>query len=334
MARQRNATIADIAERVGLTSITVSRALSKPELVKASTRERILSAARELGYVPNAFARGLKQSDSRLIGIVAASIDNPFYIEMIKTIGKEAKRRGYAIMLFDTDGEERLEATAIETLLSYRVAGIILSPVSDALDYRPEYLDALVASQVAVVHLDRALARTPFDAVVLDNHEAGWRAGHYLLERLADGDLLLAVGGPARSRITLERLAGIRRAIEQSGREIVLDVVESDYTLEPAREAVDAYLAGGARPQAVFCFNQLITFGALQALKAYGYAHDDLPLVCIDRLPYLDIFDLRVPSIVHDGHQAGLEALALLFERLESPRAPSRTVTVVGELVD
>lgn len=84
---------------------------------------RILEVARELDYVPNAFARGLKRSESLIIGVITASVDNPFYSEMIKAISREAKQHGYTIMLVDTDELEELESKAVDTLLGYRVAG-------------------------------------------------------------------------------------------------------------------------------------------------------------------------------------------------------------------
>ena len=143
MNKKKSVTISDIAKRVGMTTITVSRALSKPDLVKPATLARILEVARELDYVPNAFARGLKRSESLIIGVITASVDNPFYSEMIKAISREAKKHGYTIMLVDTDELEELESKAVDTLLGYRVAGIILSPVSDEPSYQPDYLERL-----------------------------------------------------------------------------------------------------------------------------------------------------------------------------------------------
>lgn len=154
MNKKKSVTISDIAKRVGMTTITVSRALSKPDLVKPATLARILEVARELDYVPNAFARGLKRSESLIIGVITASVDNPFYSEMIKAISREAKQHGYTIMLVDTDELEELESKAVDTLLGYRVAGIILSPVSDEPSYQPDYLERLGNGKTPVV-LDR-----------------------------------------------------------------------------------------------------------------------------------------------------------------------------------
>ncbi|MGB7754853.1 MAG: LacI family DNA-binding transcriptional regulator [Salinisphaera sp.] len=342
MPKNRRVTIADVAARVGLTNITVSRALNRPEMVKAETRSKIEAAASELGYVPNAFARGLKHSESRLIGFVTASVDNPFYAEMIKAVSRHAKQHNYAILLFDTDGEAWLEANAIETLLSYQAAGIILSPVSDEPDYRPDYIQRLHNSDVAVVQLDRTLYNADFSSVVLDNVWAGQCVAGHLLKRVFaeatipadEGPRLLVAAGPEHSIITRERLAGVQTTLAESEPGVDLDVLWGDYTLEPARETVGAYIEAHGMPGAIFGMNQLITLGALQAMKAYGIAPDTLSVISIDRLPYLDIFDIRVPCVVHDGFHAGQRALELLLERIADPELPPQTVTVRGTLVE
>ncbi len=339
MPVSRKVTIADIARHVGLTNITVSRALNKPELVRPATRERIEQAALELGYVPNAFARGLKRSDSRLIGVVTASLDNPFYAEMIKAISRHAKQHDYAIMLFDTDGDPRLESMAIDTLLSYQAAGIILSPVSDEPDYQPDYLPRLRASNIAVVQLDRTLNDSGFSAVVLDNRWAGERVAHYLLthaftpERRTRHDRLLVVAGPEHSRISRERLQGVRQTLKDQAPDIAIDVLWGDYTLAPAVAQVRDDLDQHGMPRAIFGLNQLITLGALKALREAGIDREQLSVVGIDRLPYLEIFDITVPCVVHDGDLAGTRALEQLLVQMRDPHAAPCTLTVRGELV-
>lgn len=341
MSHNRRVTIADVAARVGLTNITVSRALNRPEMVKPETRARIETVARELGYVPNAFARGLKHSRSRLIGLVTDSVDNPFYSEMIKAISRDAKRHNYAVLLFDTDGEPWLEANAIETLLSYQAAGIILSPISDQPGYRPAYIEQLYASEVAVVQLDRTLHEVNFSAVVLDNIQAGQWAARYLLDHVfnqapANGhfsERLLVAAGPEQSLISRQRLAYVRDWFASSAPTVTVDVLWGDYTLETALNAVGNFIDRYGPPSAIFGLNQLIMLGALRALKSRGQPWDSLGLISIDRLPYIDIFDISVPCVVHDGYRTGEQALSLLMEHIDEPRRSTRTITIQGELV-
>jgi LacI family transcriptional regulator len=323
--------ISDIAKRVNMTPTTVSRALNKPGLVKPATLARILEVARELDYVPNAFARGLKSSESLIIGVITASVDNPFYSVMIKAISREAKQHGYTIMLVDTDGVAEVENKAVETLLSYRVAGIILSPVSDEPGYQPHYLARLSSGETPVVMLDRVLHDSPFSRVALDNYQSGFKGARYLLQQNPAIERLLVLTGPAHSHITEQRLAGFRAGLDAHGKPVQLDVCPGDYTLEPAHQATLAYLAH-SRPDAVFGFNQLITLGAMQALRDKNIAHDSLVICGIDRLPFADIFGVPIACIAHDAELAGTSAMRLLLKRIGQPNAPREQVVIVGEL--
>jgi len=331
MGSRNKVTITDIAERVGMTNITVSRALNKPEKVKLATREKILAAAHELGYVPNAFASNLRSRDNRLIGLVTASVDNPFYSEVIKAISRAAKEHEFTIMLIDTDGSPELEELAIETLLSYQVAGIILSPVSDDASYRPAYIEQLRRAKLPVVMIDRTLHETGFSRVVLDNRFAGRLLGDLMVKQGVSH--ILALTGPKKSQITQQRLAGLIEAYEAAGVQLQLEQRPGDYTLQPAYRDMAGYLRDGKLPDAVYGFNQLITLGAMRALHDAHVSRDDILVVGIDRLPYADIFDVSVPCAVHDTYRAGHEAFRLLYEQMKDLTAIGREVVISATLI-
>lgn len=330
MIKPGKATITDIAKRVNMTTVTVSRALNRPEKVKKETLAQILKVARELNYVPNAFARNLKSRESRLFGFVTASLDNPFYGEIIKAITREAKKREYSLMLFDTDGSPELEARAIDTLLSYQVAGIILSVISDDDDYRPSYLPKLEMADIPVVQIDRKLADAPFAGVYLDNQESGYRGICALLDQ--GHRHFLVVGGPERSNITLSRLEGIRKALAEFPEPTSLDVLHGDYTQAPAREAVGEYLASGKRPDAIFGLNILITLGALEAIRFHGISREDIQLFSIDQVPYADLYGEPIPCISHDTYGLGVCAINMLLKKIDDPDHVSSDEVVTGQL--
>ncbi|MDT8895002.1 LacI family DNA-binding transcriptional regulator [Halomonas sp. I1] len=331
MARRSKVTINDIARHVGMTNMTVSRAFQNPDKVKPQTREKILAAAQELGYVPNAFASHLRSRKNRLIGLVTASVDNPFYSEVIKAISRAADQHDYTIMLIDTDGSPAREEVAIETLLSYQVAGVILSPVSDDTTYQPAYLDRLRAARLPVVMLDRTLDVADFSRVVLDNHLAGRLVGEALVK--AGVGHVLALTGPRGSRITQHRLAGLKEAYGTTGISLSLEQRPGDYTLQPAYRDMADFLRQRRPPEAVFGFNQLITLGAMRALHDAHVSRDDVVVAGVDRLPYADIFEVSVPCAVHDTYRAGHEAFRLLFEQIEDPSVAGREVVVSASLM-
>lgn len=330
MTRPGKATITDIAKRVNMTTVTVSRALHQPEKVKKSTLEQILAVARELNYVPNALARNLKGQQSRLFGLVTASLDNPFYGETIKAITREAKKRDYSLMLFDTDGSPELEARAVETLLSYQVAGILLSVVSDDDDYQPSYLHQLEMANIPVVQIDRKLANAPFPGVYLDNEQSGFRGAQALLEQ--GHRHFLVVGGPQRSDITLSRLAGVRRALDACEETTSLDVLHGDYTQAPARAAVSEYLASGKRPDVIFGLNMLITLGSLEALRQLGLSRADIALFSIDRVPYAEIYGDPIPCVRHSCTELGQAAINMLLQKIDNPESAAIDEILEGEL--
>lgn len=330
MNKKSKATIIDIAERVNMTTVTVSRALNTPEKVKKETLDRILAVAKELNYVPNAFARNLKSRKSRLIGFITASLDNPFYEEMIKAISREAKKRDYSILLFDTDGSTELEERAVDTLLSYQVDGIILSAVSDDAHYQPGYLTRLILSGIPVVQVDRQITSAPFAGVYLDNMESGYTGARALLAR--GHRHLLAVGGSQSSQITLARLAGIRKALDECDEKTAIDVLYGDYTLEPAYCAVRDYLQQGKRPDAIFGLNVLITLGSLKAVRAVGLPLAAFGVLSIDRVPYADIFADPIPCVAHDTYQLGLHAIAMLLGQIDDPDHVPVSQVIAGRL--
>lgn len=330
MTKPGKATITDIARRVNMTTVTVSRALNQPEKVKKETLAQILEVARELNYVPNAFARHLKSRESRLIGLITASLDNPFYGEIIKAVTREAKKKNYSLLLFDTDGSPELEARAVDTLLSYQVSGIILSVISDDDDYQPAYLPKLEMTRIPVVQIDRKLSGAPFAGVYLENEESGYQGARTLLTQ--GHRHILVVGGPKRSNITLSRLKGIRRALGECPDATQLDVLYGDYTREPALDAVNTYLASGKRPDAIFGLNILITLGSLEAMRQHGLSRTDIGLFSIDHVPYADLYGDPIPCVSHDTFQVGLNAVNMLLRKIDNPEYRPVDQIIKGEL--
>ncbi|EPJ9038628.1 LacI family DNA-binding transcriptional regulator [Serratia ureilytica] len=327
-----NATIVDIARRARVTNITVSRAFNKPELVKPETRERIHAIAKELNYVPNAFAQGLKSSSSQIIGIVTSSMYNPFYSGLIKTVSRIARQQGYQIMLFDTDGSEEAEMRAIQALFGYKARGILLSAVRDDKRYRPAYLELAEVYGVPLILIDRDLYDQQLSGVFLDNREIGVLAGRYLAEQ--PEQKLLIIGGPADSEITLTRSAGIVAALQGSGREI--HIINGDYDFTSQESEVRAYLAQPEnRPDYIIGLNGIITLGAIAICHEMGL-YQQVKFFSIDEPPRAGAYGLHIPGVYHDTQKLGEIAAELLFSAINSPRGelPVRREFFTGSLLN
>lgn len=327
---QKKSTITDVAKHVGMTTITVSRALNTPEKVKRETLERILAAASELNYVPNAIARNLKSKQSRIIGLIIANIDNPFYENTFKAVNHAAKESNYSLMLFDTDGSEEQEKKAIETLLSYQASGIILSAVSDDKNYMPSYLHKLKLANIPVVQIDRKIHNIDFPGVYLDNFNSAYKGMEALLKKGFKDILILA--GPKTSQITLNRLKGIQQAIMDQKRPIELTIKYGDYTKTPSKQAVVELIQEQYLPDAIFGLNILITLGALEAIQEAGLNTENFGLMSIDPIPFARTFGKTIPCIKHDTYALGLAAINMLIQDIKGNSKETQDIIIEGNL--
>lgn len=325
-------TIIDIAKRANVTDITVSRAFNHPEMVKKETRDKILAIAQELNYVPNLFARNLKNKNSRIIGVVTDSTFNPFYVVLIQTVSRLAKEKGYQVMIFDSDSDEKAEQTAIETLVSYKASGILLSPVRDDKDYQPSYLSLIEQHHVPLVFVDRAIYRygEKYPGLYLKNFEIGTLTGKFLSKQ--DCDNILIVSGPKNSEISLSRLSGIYESFPSKKN---INVLYSSYIFNKNDEI---YLR--EKIQELYTPNMFIV-GLNGIITAGMYKiTSDLKLSCryfsVDLPPYADTYHLSISGVHHDSVYLGKLTTELLFseiERDQNKEHEPKQIFVDGQLV-
>ncbi|OMK84176.1 LacI family transcriptional regulator [Yersinia pestis subsp. microtus bv. Caucasica] len=310
-----NATIVDIALRANVTNITVSRTFNQPGLVKQETREKIHAIAKELNYVPNAFAQGLKRSSSQIIGIVTSSMYNPFYSELIQTVSRIARTQCYQIMLFDTDGSEEAEMEAIQALFGYKACGILLSPVRDDKNYQPAYLDLAETYRVPLILIDRDIYNRQLSGVFLNNKEIGLLAGKYLSEQ--PERKMLIIGGPAESEITRVRIEGIINALENKKNDV--HIINGDYDFISQEAAVRDYLSVPQnQPDYIIGLNGILTLGAIaicHELKIYN----NIKFFSIDEPPKAADYGLHIAGVYHDTQMLGEIAAELLFNAIKKP---------------
>lgn len=326
-----NATIVDIARRANVTSITVSRAFNKPELLKPETLEKIHAIAKELNYVPNAFAQGLKKSSSQIIGIVTSSLYNPFYSNLIQTVSRIARLQGYQIMLFDTDGSEAAEMQAIQALFGYKARGILLSAVRDDKHYQPAYLNQAERYHTPLILIDRDIYNQNLSGVFLNNREIGYLAGKYLAEQAENKILIL--GGPADSEITLARTQGIVDALEK--REIEITIINGDYDFISQAAQVKEYLAAQKHPpHYIVGLNGIITLGAISLCHQLNI-YDRIKFFSVDVPPKAWDYGLHIAGVYHDTQMLGEIAAELLFNAIKNSSSdqPLRREFFTGKLL-
>jgi LacI family transcriptional regulator len=264
--------ITEVARRAGVSAATASRVVSAADYpVSAAARARVLEAARELDYVPNALARGLLKSRVPVVAVIVHDITDPYFAEVTRGVEDAASAAGYLVIICSSERDGDREASYVRLLRSMRAAAVVFAgsglddPATNAEIGR--HLDAMRADGAAVVHLSPHAGGEP--EVGIDN-EAGIAAMIAALVGLGHRRIAF-LAGPTTLFVARERLAGYRRGLAEAG--IPFDgslVVATSFDADGGALAVDALLGSGAEFTAICCANDLLAIGALQRLALRG----------------------------------------------------------------
>jgi LacI family transcriptional regulator len=317
----RAITLADVAREAGTSPSTASRALSGRGYVAPDVRKRLLAVADRLGYVPNLSARTLKQRTSRVVGVVVSELGNQFYAALAAGIEQTLREANYQMLLLGDNSDVTHELNGVRTFLSMRAPGVILTPVSN------RATDLLVAQGLPVVEVDRRLATSSCDAVVIDNQRGAHDAVSHLL-RLGHTRIGLLM---AKTTWTTDagRLAGYRAAYADAG-------LRADRRLvaKIATHAADAVaridgLLEEERPTAIFAANNLLAEQAWRILRKRKLAIPrDISLVAFDDVPWMGMVQPGITAVAQPTFEMGRRAALLLLRRLDDPTC-GRTVEVL-----
>jgi LacI family transcriptional regulator len=272
-------TIRDVARRAQVSVASVSRVINRFDNVSEQTRERVLSAIKELGYVPHAGARSLSMARTGAIGVVLPNLHGEFFSEIVRGMDRLATQRGYLLLLSNMHAET-IDAAAALKAMRGRVDGlIVMAPHMDDV----ATAEALPAGTPAVLLNTRAAVEGR-PTIRLDN-AAGVRAVAKHL--LTNGRKhIVHIAGP-RGNIDAEERARAFQAAFSNRNGVALQTIEGDFYEESGRAAVELLLGGGRDFDAVFAANDMMAIGALEALRNAGVAvpgkvavvgFDDIPL--------------------------------------------------------
>ncbi|MDQ0576639.1 LacI family DNA-binding transcriptional regulator [Agromyces albus] len=324
--RPPTVTMHQVAAAAGVSQATVSLVLNRSggSRVAESTRRRVLDAVDELGYRPNAAAKTLRDGTAGLIGFVGDVVaSSPFAGRIVEGAQARAWDDGMLLLTVNTGGDPRIEAAAIDSLLSHRVAGIVYASMYHRKLHVPESL-----ADVPTVVLNSEDASGRARAVVPDERGGGRQAAEALLDaghrRIAMINIeTLASGLPA----AVERYEGYRRALEDAGAAVEPELVrESDGNPQAGYDHTLALMSLAAPPTAIFCANDRTAWGAYQALESLGLrVPDDVSIVGFDNQETLAPFlrpaltTLELPFVA-----MGRRAVDILLDDVVQADGPER----------
>jgi LacI family transcriptional regulator len=311
--------ISDVARHASVSPATVSRVLNGDPRVGESYRTRVLRAVEELGYRPNVLARNLRRQRTATIGVVVPDIENPHFGELVRSVEDQAFDAGYRVLVCNTDETPEKQRAYLEALIDERVLGVIISPSDPGGDQIARLLDL----GIPVVAFDREVEDPRADAVLAANIKA-LRIGTGVL--VDEGHQRIAfVGGRTDVETGAERLAGYEMAMRDAGLEPL--VVDGDFRLERAEAAVTGLLRREPRPTALIVANNLMTLGALRAVRDAGLrVPADIALVGVDDPPWSALVDPPVTTLAQPVRAMAADAMELLLQHVSGARDTPRRI--------
>lgn len=313
--RQR---ISDVARKAGVSIATVSRVLNESGYSSDEVKEKVRSAVKELNYKKKKSTKVVNKHNKKIIGIIVADINNPFFGEIIKGVNQVAKDKGYSAVIYDTDEKIDNELKALEVFESQRVSGIIISPVSEEAPNNNVLLENLQKSGIQVVLIDRDVKVSNFDGVFIDNFKGAFDGVEALIN--SGHRRIGTIAGPVTSKPGKDRLEGYFEALRQYKISVNEDFIcYGDFKWESGYTLTKKMMTKQNKPTAIFVSNNMMSLGCLKALKELEIVvPEDVALLVFDDYVALDTYRDNISVIGRSAIHMGIEAAKILLERIEN----------------
>lgn len=316
----------EVARLAGVSQSAVSRVFRPGASVSKKMREKVLKAAAELGYRPNALARAVNSGKSRLIALLVAYLDNQFYPIVLEQLSRKLQKHGYHVLLFMT--EPGRQDQVVEQIMQYQVEGIVMVSATLSSSLAKE----CARTGVPVVLFNRYVSTSPASSVTSDNVEGGRQLAHFL----ADGghERIAFIAGAEDSSTNRDRETGFSRGLAERGLPVFARAVGA-YTFEGAAKAARALLAGRERPDAIFVANDHMAFAVMDVIRDELDLRipDDVSIVAYDDVPESSWKGYKLTTVAQPGDAMIDATIEILLEQIDEAVVRKRSVVLPSRLV-
>ncbi len=319
-------TSGDVARRAKVSQSAVSRTFTPGASVSARTREKVLNAAQELGYRPNALARAMISGRSGLIAMLVAYLDNQFYPIVLERLSRALQDKNYHVLLFMTDPGRRDDV--VQKILEFQVEGIVMASATLSSGLARE----CARTGIPVVMLNRYVPSSPASSVTSDNIEGGRLVARFLLD--GGHERIAYVAGAEDSSTNRDREAGFYKGLAEAGVTAWGRAV-GGYTFEGAAEAARELFSGKERPDAVFVANDHMAFSVMDVLrKELGLRiPEDVSVIGYDDVPEASWKAYDLTSVSQSSETMIENTVAILLEQIEKRVVKRRAAVLPAELI-
>lgn len=321
--KKKYASSMDVAKLAGVSQSAVSRTYTEGASVSAKTREKVLKAAEELGYGPSVIPRIMLTHKSSLIAIVSGGLYNPFYAGVVEKLAQEIQKAGSNVMFFSVNHGEYIDEI-VPDILGYRVDGIIsaLSIVSR------EAAERCAKMHTPVVLFNNKLSNEWVASICSDNVEGGRQVAALLVRR--GGKRFAYIGGKKDNLASEDRFAGYLAGLMRDGISDVA-VAYGDFRHDEGNAAAMKLLKRRDRPDAIFCANDLMALGAMEAARALGLSvPQDVMIVGFDDIPAASWPSFDLTTVRQDGDAMIRRALDQLSKMVDGEQLAGNSLHLIA----
>lgn len=325
----KRTTINDVAERAGVSKSTVSHVINSTRIVDEETRERVLQVISEMDYHPSLAARSLTTNRTGIIGVIVSDTTNTFFGDLLRGVEDILQPHNYSIMVCNTDEILERENKYIDLLLRQRVDGIIAAATSQ----KWGVLNQAYTQHTPVIFLDRSYEGLDGPYVGVNNRDGASLGTTHLIEC---GHIKIGIlAGFQRLSTMRERLSGFREALHEHRIDLPAEwVVESPLGIEYGRDAALKILTLSNRPTALFVSNNMLTLGALLAIKELGLlCPEQISLVGFDDHPWSAVSCPPLTVVRQPSRHLGQVAAEMMLSLINGDQPPQERVILDCELV-
>jgi len=318
----------EVAKRAGVSTATVSRVLNKSQVVRKSTRQRVMKVVSELNYHPNLHARSLAKGASRTVGMIASNLQNPFFFDIFRALETDAQAHGFEVVVANTNYDSERLVRCVRLMIGRRVAG--LAVIVSEMD--PQLIVELAASKLRVVFYDVGTAGRS-----MSNIRVNYRRG---IERVVEylhslGHRRLAfVGHHAALGPMSEREKAFVETVSKYSPGTEWRTVANEDSFAGGQSAARELLSSEFRPTALICVNDVMAFGVLREVREQGLrVPEDISVTGFDNIKLAEFSYPSLTTLHIPRDRIGHLAFGMLVPESGRGTAPGREIVIEPELV-
>ncbi|AJR03716.1 LacI family DNA-binding transcriptional regulator [Siansivirga zeaxanthinifaciens] len=317
MSNKKKTTIKDIANVLNISPAAVSKALNDDSRISEKTKEAVKQIAKNLNYQPNLLASALRKGKSNLVGVIVPRTNSNFFSSVIQNIEEVLNKKGYNIIITQSNESYKKECSNIDALLFTQVDGIIASMANETINL--QYYEKIKSKGIPLILFDRGENDLNVDYIGINDYDSS----HLIIEHLIDQGCkrIAHIGGYRHTRIFNNRIKGYIDAVKKHHLPLENELLlESSLTIEDGREKMLQLLALENRPDAVYISADYAALGALQVLNENNIkVPEDIALVGFGNEPFTAMTTPSITSINQHSDNIGKQAALTFLERVKNP---------------